>query len=82
MTQFFILKRIEMISQKYGTKDDTNTIIYLPLSRDVIANYLGVARETVSRKFSQIKIEELIYSINNKEILIPDMGKIEAIALN
>lgn len=54
----------------------------MPLSREGIVNYLGVARETVSRKFSQMEKEGLIYSINNKEILIPEMDKIEAIALN
>lgn len=69
-------------AEKYGTKNGTNTIIQLPLSREGIANYLGVARETVSRKFSQLEDEGLIQSINNKKILIPDMDKIEALAFN
>jgi CRP/FNR family transcriptional regulator len=67
-------------ADKYGTKNDTGTIIRLPFSREGIANYLGVARETVSRKFSQLENEGIIQSLNNKEILIPDMNKIEAIA--
>ncbi|NLL72464.1 MAG: Crp/Fnr family transcriptional regulator [Clostridiales bacterium] len=69
-------------ARKYGIRDGSNTIIHLPLSREGIANYLGVARETVSRKFSQMENEGLILSISNKEILIPDMGKIEDIAFN
>ena len=69
-------------AEKYGIKDGTDTIIHLPLSREGIANYLGVARETVSRKFSQLENEGLLYSINNKEILIPDMDKIQALAGN
>ena len=39
-----------------------------------------VLLETVSRKFSQLENDGIIQSLNNKEILIPDMNKIEAIA--
>lgn len=67
-------------AQKYGTRDRMGTIIHLPFSREGVANYLGVARETVSRKFSQLENDGIIQSLNNKEILIPDMNKIEAIA--
>jgi CRP/FNR family transcriptional regulator len=67
-------------AEKYGSKNEIGTIIHLPFSREGIANYLGVARETVSRKFSQLENEGLIHSLSNKEILIPDMNKIEAIA--
>lgn len=67
-------------SQKYGVDDDMGKIIHLPFSREGIANYLGIARETVSRKFSQLENEGLIRSLNNREILIPDLNKIAAIA--
>ncbi|NLP16617.1 MAG: Crp/Fnr family transcriptional regulator [Clostridiales bacterium] len=67
-------------AEKYGIKDEEGIIIQLPLSREGIANYLGVARETVSRKFSQMENDGLIRSLSNKEILIPDLDKIEAIA--
>jgi CRP/FNR family transcriptional regulator len=67
-------------AQKYGSKNEMGTIIHLPFSREGIANYLGVARETVSRKFGQLENEGLIHTLNNKEILIPDLKKIEVIA--
>lgn len=67
-------------AEKYGTMDEKGTLIHLPFSREGIANYLGVARETVSRKFSILENEGIIHSIGNKEILIPDLNKIEAIA--
>ena len=67
-------------AEKYGSNKGVGTVIHLPLSREGIANYLGVARETVSRKFSQLENEGLIKSLNNKEILIPDLNKIVAIA--
>lgn len=67
-------------ADKYGRNSERGTIIHLPFSREGIANYLGVARETVSRKFSQLENDGIIHSLNNKEILIPDMSKIEDLA--
>lgn len=55
---------------KYGRKTEDGILIQLPLSREGIANYLGVARETVSRKLGQLEIDGVIRSIGNKEILI------------
>ncbi len=57
-------------ASKYGTEGEMGTIIHLPLSREGIANYLGVARETISRKFSQLESDGVIRSLNNKEIQI------------
>nr|WP_243456628.1 Crp/Fnr family transcriptional regulator [Mobilitalea sibirica] len=65
---------------KYSTKTNEGTLIHLPLSREGIANYLGVARETLSRKLGQLENEGLIRSVNNKEILIPNMQAIELLA--
>ncbi len=67
-------------AEKYGSNNDKGTIIHLPLSREGIANYLGIARETVSRKFSQLENDGIIHSLNNREILILDMDRIEALA--
>ena len=67
-------------AEKYGSNNDKGTIIHLPLSREGIANYLGIARETVSRKFSQLENNGIIHSLNNREILILDMDRIEALA--
>ncbi len=65
---------------KYGTQDKEGILIQLPLSREGIANYLGVARETVSRKLGQLENEGIIRSINNKSILILDKEALGAIA--
>lgn len=55
---------------KYGEENEEGRLIHLPLSREGIANYLGVARETVSRKLGQLESDGVIRSISNKEILI------------
>jgi CRP/FNR family transcriptional regulator len=65
------------LSEKYGSKVKEGILIQMPLSREGIANYLGVARETVSRKLGQLESDGIIRSINNKSILIlePDTLK-------
>lgn len=57
-------------SVKYGTRDAEGILIRLPLSREGMANYLGIARETVSRKLMQMENEGLIRSVTNKTLLI------------
>ena len=65
---------------KYGTQHKDGVLIQLPLSREGIANYLGVARETVSRKLGQLESEGVIRSVNNKSILILNSKALEEIA--
>ncbi|HEX3078783.1 MAG TPA: Crp/Fnr family transcriptional regulator [Lachnospiraceae bacterium] len=59
-------------SQKYGQEVPEGTLIRLPLSREGIANYLGIARETVSRKLSQLENDGIIRTVSNRSILIID----------
>ena len=65
---------------KYGIEEKEGTLIHLPLSREGIANYLGVARETVSRKLGQLENEGIIRSVNNKSILILDREALGTLA--
>lgn len=59
-------------SEKYGKKVPEGILIRLPLSREGMANYLGIARETVSRKLGQLESDGIIRSVSNKSILIVD----------
>lgn len=45
--------------------------IDLPLTRDVIASYLGLTIETVSRQFSKLKAEGIIELDGAKRVLVP-----------
>lgn len=67
-------------AERYGKKVPDGILIKLPLSREGLANYLGIARETVSRKFGQLENGGIIQSVANKSILILDMVKLEEIA--
>jgi CRP/FNR family transcriptional regulator len=67
---------------KFGTQTKEGTLIHLPLSREGIANYLGIARETLSRKLGQLETDGVIRSVNNKSILILEQEALVAIAGN
>lgn len=65
---------------KFGKNVQEGILIRLPLSREGMANYLGVARETVSRKLGQLESDGIIRSVTNKSILILDLKSLEEIA--
>lgn len=67
-------------ADKYGTKKTEGMLIRLPISREGIANYLGVTRETVSRKLGQLEQDGIIRSISNKSILIVKQQQLEQMA--
>ena len=67
-------------AEKYGTSVPDGTLIHLPLSREGMANYLGGARETVSRKLGQLENEGIIRSHGNKSILLLDRNMLESSA--
>lgn len=60
--------------EKYGTKQpDQTMIIDLPLNREEMANYIGLTRETVSRRLNTFKEAEIIDFIGNKKLVILDL---------
>jgi CRP/FNR family transcriptional regulator len=67
-------------SKKYGKQTSEGIAIRLPLSREGIANYLGIARETVSRKLSQMENERIIRSVSNKNLVVLDVNALEQAA--
>lgn len=64
-------------AKEYGRTVAEGVLIQLPLSREGIANYLGIARETISRKLGQLENDGLIRSVSNKSILVLDVAALE-----
>ena len=64
-------------ANKFGTSNSKGTLIELPLSREGIANYIGITRETVSRKMSILQDEGVLEIIGNKKLLILDRSALE-----
>ncbi|WP_340008257.1 Crp/Fnr family transcriptional regulator [Paenibacillus sp. FSL K6-0276] len=66
------------LSDKYGKQRGAHIHIDLPLSREELASYVGVTRETISRKFSRFEDSGLIELIGNKQMLIIDPAGLES----
>jgi CRP/FNR family transcriptional regulator, anaerobic regulatory protein len=61
-------------SQKYGEAHAKGLMVKLPVNREGLANYIGVARETVSRKMTLLENEGAIQMIGNNKVLILDQN--------
>lgn len=63
------------ISRDFSRRGFSSTEFYLSMSRHDIANYLGLAFETVSRVFSRMQEDSLI-SVNRRNVHILDMNSL------
>ncbi len=52
----------------------------LPLSRSEVADYLGLTLETVSRKINRLKSKGLIELRTAREVVVPDIERLSAVA--
>lgn len=56
--------------QKFGKHRKEGILIDLPISREEVASYVGVTRETISRKFSKFEKLGFISLCGNKRLLV------------
>lgn len=56
--------------QKFGKASKEGVLIELPISREEIASYVGVTRETISRKLSKFEKLGFISLFGNKQLLV------------
>lgn len=63
-------------SEKYGSQHPRGILVELPMSREGIANYIGLTRETVSRKMNLLQEEGIIEMVGNKKVIILDMERL------
>lgn len=61
---------IKDLMKKYGEKVGDNISIKLPLSREDMASYIGVTRETISRKLKKFEDEKLIKVVGTRNIIV------------
>jgi CRP/FNR family transcriptional regulator len=71
-----ILTRSQIAEQ--GTKE-SGASISLPLTREAMADYLGLTIETVSRQFSAMRKEGLIILNGRRYVVIPDPDALRAV---
>ena len=63
---------------KFGTEKQENILITLPITREEISSYLGLTRETISRKLAKFVDTGILTLIGNKKILIQDKKKLQS----
>ena len=74
-TAFVLLELI----QDHGRAMADGVLVRLPLSREELAAYAGLTRETLSRRLSDFEKRGLVRSLAPREILIPDPEKLRAL---
>ncbi|RKD26002.1 cAMP-binding protein [Ammoniphilus oxalaticus] len=67
-----IVQIILQFCEKFGKRKNGEIEIDLPLSREEIASYAGVTRETISRKLRMFEDLGLITAIGNKRLIVKD----------
>ncbi|RKD31934.1 Crp/Fnr family transcriptional regulator [Thermohalobacter berrensis] len=65
------------LKDEYGRVTVEGIEINLPLTREDMSNYTGVARETISRKLKKFEDEGIIKLVGNKKILLLDEEELE-----
>lgn len=74
-------KRISTVlvdfAKKFGRKKNDHIELDLPLNREGIANYIGLTRETVTRKMKRLERDGIILPVGNKKIVILDWDALQ-----
>ncbi len=66
---------VRMASLKPG--ETAETVFTLPITRETMANYLGLTIETVSRQMSALKKDGLIVFDDRRDIRVPDLDDLK-----
>ena len=71
-----VLLFLGQMALRSGAKGAANALVRLKMSREDIADYLGLNAETVSRILSRVKKTGLVKFLSPTEYLVPDMAAI------
>ncbi len=69
---------VKRASRPDGLALGTATRIELPITRETMANYLGLTIETVSRQLTKLRADGIIELDGKRGIVIPDLGDLLA----
>ncbi|MCD4713057.1 MAG: Crp/Fnr family transcriptional regulator [Clostridiales bacterium] len=68
---------IHRLMKQSGSTTPKGILISLQLTREDMANFVGVTRETISRKLSHLSGEGILEILENKQLLIVDQDYFE-----
>jgi CRP/FNR family transcriptional regulator len=69
-----------MLSRKAAKRGGHDNPVHLPMTREDIADYLGLAFETVSRGLTRLEEEDLIALESTRVVRIKDFEALESYA--
>lgn len=61
----------------FGVEDQRGIAINMPLSREDMAAYLGLTRETVSRRLSALQSEGILYLEGSRRVVVQDLDRLK-----
>lgn len=61
----------------FGVEDERGIAINMPLSREDMAAYLGLTRETVSRRLSALQSEGILYLEGSRRVVVQDLDRLK-----
>ena len=67
-----------MVARRTSIDDTVATRFELPLTREAMADFLGLTIETVSRNFSALRKDKLIVLEDKRGVSIPDIDALQA----
>jgi CRP/FNR family transcriptional regulator len=65
------------LANEFGSQTKDGILLKLPINREEMGSYAGIARETMSRKLNYFQELGLIVVKNKKQILIKDIEALE-----
>ena len=73
-----MLARRSQLNTAAGGAIPTGAALHLPMTRDQIANYLGLTLETVSRQFSALRNDGIIDTADRRSVTVLDLEALQA----
>jgi CRP/FNR family transcriptional regulator, anaerobic regulatory protein len=64
--------------KNFGDETEAGILVNLPLNREEMGNYIGITRETISRKLTSMQDEGTIELIGNRKLLIKDLEALKS----
>jgi CRP/FNR family transcriptional regulator len=64
------------LAKSSGVETEEGLEITLSISREDMAHYIGLTRETISRKLGQFANAGILYFKDNKHLVIKDLGRL------
>jgi len=75
-----VLSFLLNLSRRAEGRGEPKTPVHVPMSRDAIADYLGLTTETVSRTLTKLKTEGSIRLLEGNKIDLPDFEALKDMA--